>query len=175
MKLMLSPTKTRELISILGALSLFLALLEHIIPKPIPFVRLGLANIPIIISLILLTPKQTLMLIFIKSIGSSIVTGTIFSWIFLYSLAGSISSGLIMILVYIILKKRVSMIGISVLGALASNLVQILVATLLLGSGAKYIGLPILVTGLVTGIAIGVLTNNFISNSKWIRSLILET
>lgn len=166
--------KTRDIVAILGAMSLFLALIEYLIPKPIPFIRLGLANIPILISLVLLPPKETLKLIIIKSIGSGLVTGTIFSWIFLYSLAGSISSGLIMLLLKLVLKNRVSLIGLSVAGALASNTAQIFIATLLLGRGAIYIGLPILITGLITGLLMGFWSNKFIKESIWIRGLLSE-
>lgn len=170
MKLMSSPINRDKIISMLGGLALFLSLIEHVIPKPIPFIRIGLANIPILISLILLTPKETIYLILIKSIGSSLVTGTIFSWIFLYSLSGSMISGIIMLIFYKLLKHRVSMIGLSLLGALSNNLVQIFMATLFLGSGAKYIGIPILITGFISGLVIGYLSNIFINQSIWIRS-----
>ncbi|WP_187759813.1 Gx transporter family protein [Thiospirochaeta perfilievii] len=170
MKSMPSRSNSYNIIPILGALSLFFSVIEYIIPKPIPFLRIGLANIPILLSLVLLTPKKTILLIFIKSIGSSLIAGTIFSWIFLYSLSGSLASGIIMLIFYRVFNRWISMIGISVIGALSSNLVQISFATLLLGSGAKYIGLPILITGLITGIVIGYFTNNFLDKSLWIRS-----
>ncbi len=160
-----------SIISILGALSLFLSIIEYVIPKPIP-VKLGLANIPIILSLIILTPKETFILILIKTIGSGLVTGTIFSWIFIYSLSGSLSSGIIMLILKQLLKERVSMIGISVAGALTSNLVQIYFATLLLGKGAKFIGLPILIIGLISGFLIGLFSNKFIEKSQWIKSIL---
>lgn len=164
------PINRDKIISILGGLALFLSLIEHVIPKPIPFIRIGLANIPILISLILLTPKETIYLILIKSIGSSLITGTIFSWIFLYSLSGSLISGTVMLIFFKLLQSRVSMIGISILGALSNNLVQIFLATLFLGSGAKYLGIPILIIGFISGIAIGQLSNSFITKSIWIRS-----
>lgn len=170
MKLIQEHTDRDKIISILGGLALFLSIIEHVIPKPIPFIRIGLANIPILISLILLTPRDTIFLILIKSIGSSLVTGTIFSWIFLYSLTGSIVSGVVMLLFYNIFKKRISMIGVSLIGALANNLMQILMATLFLGSGAKYIGIPILIIGFISGIVIGHTSNTFIQKSQWVRS-----
>ncbi len=163
-----------KIISILGALALFLSLIEYVIPKPIPFLKIGIANIPIMISLILLTPKETIILICVKSVGASLIGGTIFSWVFLYSISGSLSSGLVMLLLKRVLKESVSMIGLGVAGALCSNLVQIYLATILLGSGAKFIGLPLLISGLITGSIIGHLTNKFISSSKWIRSILLN-
>lgn len=168
---MKSTQSPSDIISILGALALFLSVIEYVIPKPVPFIKLGLANIPIIISLVILTPRSTLLLILIKSIGSSLITGTIFSWVFLYSLSGSITSGIVMLIFYYLFKKWISMIGVSLIGALSSNLVQIYLATLLLGSGARYMGLPILITGFITGIIIGLFTQKFLNESEWIRGL----
>ncbi len=165
------PTKNHSL-EVLGALCLFLSILEYLIPKPIPFIRLGLANAPILISLIILTPKNVLKLVLIKSIGGSLVTGTLFSWIFLYSLSGSLLAGVVMMLTYKILKQHVSMVGISVIGALFNNLAQISIATIYLGHGAIYLGIPILISGLITGIVIGIFSNRFIKESKWVAKQI---
>lgn len=168
-----SPTKYK-LLPILGALSIFLSLLEYVIPKPIPFIKLGVANIPLLISLSLLPKRDLIKLIIIKSIGGSLISGTLFSWIFLYSLSGSLVSGMVMIGVFKLLGKRVTYVGISILGALTSNITQITIATLFLGSGAKYLGIPILITGFVTGLLTGLFSNSFVNNSKWVRSLTLE-
>lgn len=163
-------TKKQDTIAILGALSLFCSILEFLVPKPIPFIRIGFANFPILLSLIILTPKETLVLILIKSLGSSIITGTLFSWIFIYSITGSLASGLIMLLFFHILRNKSSMVGICVIGALSSNLTQLFFAKLFLGNGAKYIGIPILISGLISGIALGLFTNKFVGQSKWVRS-----
>lgn len=64
------------------------------------------------------------------------------------------------------------MIGVSILGALSSNLTQISLALLILGPGAKYLGIPILIIGMISGFSIGLLTNKFISESKWIKEVV---
>lgn len=161
----------KNLLPILGALSIFLSLLEYVIPKPIPFIKLGISNIPILLSLCLVSKMDTIKLIFIKSIGGSLIAGTLFSWIFIYSLSGTLVSGVVMIMTYSLLKEKVSFVGISILGALSSNLTQIFIATIFLGSGAKYIGIPILITGVVSGVATGLFSNSFINKSKWIRGI----
>lgn len=164
------PTN-RDFIAMLGAMALFLSLIEYIIPKPIPFIKLGLANLPVLIALTRLKTKEYLLLILVKSIGSALISGTIFSWIFLYSLSGSLVSGTVMYLLNRVLKNSVSMIGISVSGALSSNMVQISVAVLILGNGAKYIGVPILISGFISGFLLGLFTNKFIEKSKWLRGI----
>lgn len=173
MKLMASHSK-RDIIAILGALSIFLSLIEHIIPKPVPFIKLGIANIPILVSLILLKPKDIILLILLKSLGSTILSGTIFSWLTIYSLLGSLFSGLSMIIIKSLFKTKVSMIGVSVLGAFINNLIQLTIALLVLGKGVIYLGVPILIVGLISGIFTGLFSNKFINESKWIRSIILK-
>lgn len=70
------------------------------IPKPLPFMRLGLANLPIMAGLALLTTKETILLIFLKILLQAFVSGTLFSYVFLFSLAGTVASGFGMMLVY---------------------------------------------------------------------------
>ena len=40
----------RDTVALLAATALFLASVEFAIPKPVPFVRLGLANLPVLIA-----------------------------------------------------------------------------------------------------------------------------
>ena len=46
-----SPARRADLVSFLGALCMFLSAIEYIIPKPIPFLRVGIANLPMLFSL----------------------------------------------------------------------------------------------------------------------------
>ncbi|MDO4507705.1 MAG: Gx transporter family protein, partial [Spirochaetales bacterium] len=57
-------------------------------PKPVPFFRLGLANLPIMLSFLCMTKKESTALIFLKVLLQGIISGTLFSYIFLFSLAG---------------------------------------------------------------------------------------
>ena len=73
-------SKKLDATALLGALSLFLSTLEYLIPKPLPFIRLGLANLPILIALFLLPPKFIFLLIGLKILGQGLVNGTLFSY-----------------------------------------------------------------------------------------------
>lgn len=166
---MRGPSKKVELIALLGAFSLFLSTIEFLIPKPLPFIRLGLANLPILISLEIVAPQYTLLLVLVKVIGQGLVNGTIFSYAFIFSAAGSFTAGLAMIAVKRIGKNRISLIGISIIGAVTSNLVQIFIARLLIiGKGALYIAPPFLAIGLVSSVLLGVFANRFSKQSKWL-------
>lgn len=159
-----------KLLAFYGAFCLFLSTIEFVIPKPLPFMRIGLANVPILLALGLHRPRFIVALIGLKILGQGLVNGTFFSYIFLFSAAGSFTSGILMLLLFLVVGNRMSLVGISVLGAMASNIVQILLARyFLLGEGAWLIGPPFLVLGAVTGVLLGAFAQKMRETSKWLR------
>lgn len=161
--------EARDVVAMLGAFCLFLSTIEYMIPKPLPFMRVGIANLPIMLALDLLSPPAFLLLVAIKVIGQGLVSGTLFSYIFLFSMLGSFSSAALMFgLRKLISPARIGFIGIGCLGALASNLTQILLArAFVFGESAKYVAPPFLAAGVVTGIALGLFCETFVSRSLW--------
>ena len=168
----MTQTTDKKLLPFLAALCLFLAAVEYAIPKPLPFLRLGLANLPVIVALFVLPTRDIYKLILLKIIGQALVTGTLFSYIFLFSAAGSAASGLTMLGVHLWLKNRVSCIGLSLAGAAANNIAQLVVAYFVLfGSATRYIAPILLISGAVTGLVLGIFTQMFIEKSKWFGGL----
>ena len=168
----MTQTTDKKLLPFLAALCLFLAAVEYAIPKPLPFLRLGLANLPVIVALFVLPTRDIYKLILLKIIGQALITGTLFSYIFLFSAAGSLASGLTMLGVHLWLKKKVSCIGLSLAGAAANNIAQLVVARLILfGSATRYIAPILLISGAATGLVLGIFTQMFIEKSKWFRGL----
>ena len=86
---MRSATKTdsndRIAVAILSAACLLLAAIDHLIPKPVPFVRIGLANLPILIALRLFGIRQIVAIAALKIVGQGLITGMLFSYVFLLS------------------------------------------------------------------------------------------
>ena len=166
-------TRYLELVAVFGAFALFLSTIEYLIPKPLPFIRIGLANLPILVSLSVLPVPYIILLTGIKIIGQGLINGTMFSYIFVFSLAGSLASTGIMVLFHRLVRKRITLIGISVLGALASNAVQLFLARLIIiGEGALLIAPPFLGVGLVTSVVLGLFAVRFTSVSRWYRGLL---
>ncbi len=168
----MTQTTDKKLLPFLAALCLFLAAVEYVIPKPLPFLRLGLANLPVIIALFIMPTRDIYKLILLKIMGQALITGTLFSYIFLFSAAGSLASGLTMLGVHQILRNRISCIGLSLAGAAANNIAQLIVAHLILfGSATRYIAPILLISGAVTGLILGIFTQMFTERSKWFRGL----
>ena len=94
-----------------------LASIELAIPKPVPFLRLGLANLPILIALQVLRPRQLLLLLGLKILGQGMVQGTLFSYIILFSAASSVASVAAMWLVDRASRGLMSLVGVAVVGA----------------------------------------------------------
>lgn len=161
-----------KLITFFSALCLFLSVIEYAIPKPLPFMRLGLSNLPVILALTVLKKREILLLVFFKILAQGVISGTILSYIFVFSSAGSFSAALMMILVYSLFKSKISCLGISLAGALANNAAQIIVANFFLfGSNTKFIAPVLLITGFITGTFLGIFTEAFISKSRWYKLL----
>ena len=86
---------------------MFLSMIEYAIPKPIPFMRLGIANMGIMLSLYVLPIRQVLFLTLIKVFLQALISGTFFSYIFIFSFVGSFASVFAMLLSKNIFMKEV--------------------------------------------------------------------
>jgi heptaprenyl diphosphate synthase len=162
-------TGNRRILAILGAFCLFLSTIEYLIPKPMPFMRIGIANLPLMLALDILPFGEFALLALIKVFGQGVITGTLFSYILIFSLAGTFVSALSMYALRRILGRApVSMAGISVLGALLSNGAQLILARLFVfGPSVRYIAPPFLAMGVITGTALGLFCERFMGKSRW--------
>lgn len=138
-----------------AALALIFSYIEAILPVNIgvPGVKLGLANLIIIIALYELDLRYAF---FINLIRISLA-GLLFTGVFamLYSLAG----GMVSLAVMALLKKtdKFSMIGVSMAGGVAHNFGQLLIASFMVSNIKMFLYFPILVfTGIGAGIGIGI-------------------
>ena len=164
----MSAGERERLRAFLGAMCLFLATLEYLVPKPLPFFRLGLANLPVLLALTIFSPREILLLVLIKALGQGLVNGTLASYVFLFSLAGSLASGLAMVVTHRLGGKWISLVGVSVAGALASNIVQLALSiSFIFGPGAWSIAPLLLGIGCASGALMGVLARWFAGHSQW--------
>ena len=125
---------SQDRISRLAALSLFLSAIELFIPRFLPFFRLGLSNIPLLMALDL-NPSSFIVLCLLKGIGTSYTAGNLFSVFALISLLQSVLSGIVMYTSNKVMGRALSRYGISLLGALTSSVTQIFLAALYAGRG----------------------------------------
>ncbi len=170
-----SRPKIQRLVALAAAICLFLASIEYVIPKPLPFLRIGLANLPLLLAVDLFPVSHFFLLLGIKILGQSLIQGSLFSFTFLLSLSGSLASGLIMLAARRLLKGSTTLIGISILGAMASNFVQLTLARyLVFGRSAWMIAPPFLLVGLVSSSILGYLAQAYKQRSAWLPRMFPE-
>ena len=137
------------------ALALIFSYVESLIPIQlgIPGVKLGLANLIIVIALYKMRLSEVFLLSIVRILLSGFLFGNYFS--ILYSLAG----GLLSLAVMALLKKTgdFSVMGISMAGGVFHNVGQLVVAMMVVETfSVGYYLSVLLVAGLVTGFLIGV-------------------
>ena len=152
----MNRTRRLTLCAMLICAALVLSYMERFFPLqmvvPLPGVKLGLANIVSLIALYLLGAKQAYVILALRCVMGSMFSGSV------TGLAFSLTGGTLSMLAMAGAKKLpfLSVYGVSILGAAAHNIGQILAAMALMQSA--YIGayLPyLLFVGLATGFATG--------------------
>lgn len=138
------------------ALALILSYVESLIPFyfGIPGVKLGLANLIVVIMLYAVGAKEAFAISMLRILLSGFLFGNLFS--ILYSFAGGILSFLVMWLVKRTGKFHV--MSVSICGGITHNIGQILVASVIVETYSIFYYIPVLlVAGLITGMLIGVI------------------
>ena len=144
----------------LAALTLIFSYAELMLPRVVPFFRLGLGNAALLMGLALgLTFPAFMLLGVVKAVAANLMAGTLFSPFLLVSFAQSLVSALIMFGLYRACRpgreggrrRLLSLYGISVCGAAASAVVQIALSSLYLGQGTWSLLGPMLLFNLMSG------------------------
>ena len=142
--------------ALLTAVAVVLGYIEHLIPMPgsIPGIKLGLANTVLLYAIYLLDAKSAFLLMVLKVGLSGLMYGGVSAMMF------SFGGGLCSLVMMLLMKKLggVSIIGVSVVGAVFHNVGQTAVAALMVNTAALMGYVPFLlvaavVTGILTGIA----------------------
>ena len=143
------------LTGMMASLALIFSYVEVLFPfnAGIPGVKLGLANLVPLIILYRLDARYA----FAANLIRVILAGLLFSGLFaaLYSLAGSLTSFLVM---YLLKKTRLfSVIGVSTAGGVFHNLGQLIVAMLAVSGPQLFHYMPVLIiSGMIAGIIVGI-------------------
>ena len=145
------------LMGILTAGAIIIAILESFIPSiGIPGVKLGLANIVILIILYEIGIVEAVIVDLLRVLLVGLLRGTFASMGFLMSLTGAVFSLGIMILFYLLI-KQLSIVAVSTIGSLFHVFGQIIIAIIFLGSGYVLFYLPVIaLSAIITGVLVGI-------------------
>ncbi len=143
------------------ALAMVFSYVEVLIPINfgIPGMKLGAANLVIVIGLYLLKPQEVLMISMIRIFLMGYMFGNGVS--LLYSFAGGILSFLLMEVIRKM--KGFSVVGVSIIGGVSHNIGQLLAAAWIIRNRNLFYYLPaLLAAGTATGALIGILSGKIL-------------
>lgn len=145
------------------ALALIFSYVETLIPIHfgIPGIKLGLANLLIVIFLYKRNAKEALLLSVTRIILSGFMFANLFS--ILYSLSGGVLS--LVVMAFLKKKEIFSVIGVSIAGGITHNLGQLIVAMLVVETYRVGYYFPVLLlAGVITGMLIGIVANEVLKH-----------
>lgn len=149
--------KRTVIVAIFAAVAVVLSLVESLIPvnMSVPGAKLGLANIMVLTCLYFLRARDAFMMVLLKTLLTAFIFGTFSS--FLFSIMGALFSFAAMWFLLLVGRRRLSVIGISIVGGIAHNIGQLTAAALYFSTTKIFYYLPmLLIMGVLTGIAVGI-------------------
>lgn len=150
-------TKKLAELALFTAVAFLFSYIESLFPLPIPFpgIKLGLANLIIIIILYRNGFGSALTVSMIRNLLNALTFGSLFG--LFYSLAGSILSLLVMAALVKLCQDKLSILTVSAIGGILHNFGQFIVAIAIVGFDAILHYLPFLYfAGLIAGVLIGI-------------------
>ena len=153
-------------ISILLSLSVVLSIIESLIPVvngTIPGLKIGLANIAIMIALYAYGIKEAIFISIARIFIVGLLRTGLFNITFLFSMGGAVLS----LIAMIIMKKSniFSIIGVSIIGSTFHTIGQIIVAMIFIRNTSILYYLPILLLfAIPTGLLIGYISKQLMPN-----------
>lgn len=158
-------------ISLLAGLGVVLYTIENFLPTPLPWLRIGLSNVAILLALYIFEFKGAIWVFGLKILLGSLIAGRLFSPFFFFALGGGSVALIVMSLAKRLLSPPLSIVGVSMLGGVTHNITQLLIAYILLFPYYQLIFLIPLLTllGLVTGSIIGIISLMVLKRLEWKR------
>ena len=153
-KMSFKTPKVMVLTAMLFAVAIVLAVVENILPPILvtgPGVKLGLSNIAVMYALFFVGKRQAFMIAVLKSFFVFITRGAVAA---LLSLSGGVLSLVIMVILMIVFKDKISYLIISIAGSIFHNIGQFIAISFILTTVYIWAYLPILlISGVIAGIA----------------------
>lgn len=147
------------LIAILTACAAALQMLESPLPRILPWLKIGLANVITLYAIIRINSFAGIGIAVLRTCLAAFVFGSFLSPVHIISFAGAVAAAVIMSIIFHYLPKS-SICIISIFGAIASNISQLLAVQILFASNLTiWFHLAIIVwVGVPTGLIVGKIT-----------------
>ena len=154
---------TAKRVAVLGVLlaaASIVFIVESLVPPLLPFapyVKIGLANCFVLFVIIYFGFAEGVIFLVVKNAISALWSFS--SFVFVFNVAGSFAAFLVMALLYRVAFPKVSLVVVSIAGAVCSNIARTCLASLLMETPSLYVQLPFVCAfSVLAGILVGVLT-----------------
>lgn len=154
---------TAKRVAVLGVLlaaASIVFIVESLVPPLLPFapyVKIGLANCFVLFVIIYFGFAEGVIFLVVKNAISALWSFS--SFVFVFNVAGSFAAFLVMALLYRVAFPKVSLVAVSIAGAVCSNIARTCLASLLMETPSLYVQLPFVCAfSVLAGILVGVLT-----------------
>ena len=169
--MVVANTQRLARISLLAAAAVVLYVFEGLAPRPLPWMKLGLGNLPVVLALMAYGPVAALIVSALKLLLGGVLSGALAGPAFLIGAGAGACSWLVMSVVWTVAPRLFSPVGLAIWGALAHQLAQLVLAYLYIGQWGVFSLLPIALLGaLISGILIGLLAQWISVRSAWIAA-----
>ena len=157
---MTSRNSSIVLLSLFVSTGLILFIFEAYIPRPLPWLKPGLANIATLLTLYLFDFRAALLVVILRVVIGSLLVGTFLNPAFILAIGGGVMATVVMAFVKHFFARTFSILGISILGAVTHNLVQLLlVYVLIVTQKVIFKLLPLMmISALVSGTIVAIIT-----------------
>ncbi|HTO92853.1 MAG TPA: Gx transporter family protein [Bacteroidota bacterium] len=158
-------------IGFLTAAGTALFVLESLIPLPLPFLKVGLANISTLLALLIAGPADAVSVVFLRVLAGSLITGSFLGPAFILAMTAGLAAAAAMALLRTGAGRLFGPVGLSLAGATAHVSTQLaLVMLLYVRNAAVAQVFPLLLlTALVGGLVVGLVA------ARLLRALPPET
>ncbi len=155
----LEHTRRRVMLALFVAMAVALHTVEVLLPNPIPWFRIGLANILALTALFSYGIQALWIVSIARIMIGSMLLGSMFSPGFLLSLGGGLAANAMMSAGYKLWQPKIGPVGVSILGAIGHVTGQLLIAWLVvIRHPSIWMLLPFfllfaLISGIINGLA----------------------
>jgi len=154
--------KPRDLarLGLLSSAALILFVFETLVPRPLPWMKLGLGNVAVVLALLVYGPGAALAVSLIKLMAGSLITGGFGGPAFAIGAAAGLASWGAMSLVCRWTGRLFSPVGLCIIGAAVHQTAQLGAAWLYIRQAGLFSLLPLsLASALASGALIGLLVH----------------
>ena len=150
--------KKLSLLALYSAMALIVFVIESLVPSLIvPGAKIGLANLFVLLALYTFGVGEAFFVMLIKCVLGNLIAGNLSSLVF--SVFGGVVCLAVCSLVFCFAKDKISVVALSVLGAVVSNMAQNAVYAFITQTTSVFFYLPYLaLLGVLSGMVVGFTT-----------------